>query len=57
MKKHEHECDNCGMYYVLSYDEDEAVEEAKHCPFCGETNDDIQDDEDGPDCDNLEEWE
>lgn len=56
MKKHEHECDNCGMYYVLSYDEDEAVEDPIHCPFCGETNDAVAD-EDDVNADDLEDWE
>jgi DNA-directed RNA polymerase subunit RPC12/RpoP len=38
-------CNNCGAEYMLTYDEDNILEEPKFCPFCGPKNLLLDDDE------------
>ena len=35
MSKEQHLCDNCGAEYELKYDDEEILDEAMYCPFCG----------------------
>ena len=31
-------CNSCGAEYMLTYDEDNILEEPKFCPFCGHSS-------------------
>ena len=39
------ECNSCGAEYMITFDYDEVIEEAEHCPFCGSHIDDYGSDE------------
>ena len=38
-------CNNCGAEYMLTYDEDNIMEDPCFCPFCGPKNILLDDDE------------
>ena len=35
-------CNGCGAEYMLTYDEDNIMDEPKSCPFCGAINIDTE---------------
>jgi len=49
-------CDACGVEYMITFDEENIVDQPMHCPFCSSQNQDYDEmDIDGFDFDNDDE--
>lgn len=42
----EYECENCGAEYMITFDEDNIMDQPMYCPFCCDHNDDFDDEDD-----------
>jgi len=39
----EYECEKCGVEYMITFDEDNIMDQPLYCPFCSDHNDDFDD--------------